>query len=312
VSVENNAGERIEYVRNGLGNITKRVVRGSLNGTIVQSQTAQFDELGRLLKSIGGTSAQTTAYAYDKNSNLTKVTDNRGEETMLAYDALDRLISTTDSLGGVVSKSYDAADNVTAVQDARGVVTTYTYNGFNEVISESSPDIGTVTYTRDSAGNIISRTDARGVVTNYTHDALNRVMAVGYPGNPAENVAYSYDATASNNKGIGRLTGITDESGSQSFVYDARGNVISNTRVMKLGAANTSFTTAYSYDAADNLISVTYPSGRVVTYTRNNLGQIATVSTTPPGGGTAVVVANDITYMPFGALKTLSFGNGVV
>jgi YD repeat-containing protein len=48
-SVENNAGERIEYTYNLLGKVTAIKVKDSA-GAIVESQTRTFDELGRLLR----------------------------------------------------------------------------------------------------------------------------------------------------------------------------------------------------------------------------------------------------------------------
>ena len=53
-------------------------------------------------------------------------------------------------------------------------------------------------------------------------------------------------------KGVGRLTQVSDASGSISIVYDSRGNVTKETRV--IGAQT--YVTEYGYDAADNLIQV--------------------------------------------------------
>ncbi|MFI5012948.1 MAG: RHS repeat domain-containing protein [Hyphomicrobiales bacterium] len=57
--------------------------------------------------------------------------------------------------------------------------------------------------------------------------------------------------------GAGRLTGMSDASSTAAFVYDARGNVLSETRVI----SGNSYTVAYTYDAADKVASITYPSG---------------------------------------------------
>ena len=58
-------------------------------------------------------------------------------------------------------------------------------------------------------------------ITTYTYDALNRLTAIDYPDN-SQDVTFTYD-TCTN--GIGRLCGMTDESGSTSYSYDARGNL---------------------------------------------------------------------------------------
>src|SRR5262249_39673862 len=88
---ENSLGERIEYTLDDMGNRTAEKIKNS-GGTIVRSMTRTYDELGRLLQSIGAGS-QTTAYAYDKNDNATSITDPLSGVTAQAYDALDRLIS---------------------------------------------------------------------------------------------------------------------------------------------------------------------------------------------------------------------------
>lgn len=114
--------------------------------------------------------------------------------------------------------------------------------------------------------NVTQRTDARNVVTNYSYDALDRPTARSYPASTSETVTYGYDATASGNEGVGRLTSITDQSGSTALVHDLRGNLIQETRTI----GSVAYTTAYAYDLADRVSSVTYPSGRIVTYTRGH------------------------------------------
>jgi YD repeat-containing protein len=49
--------------------------------------------------------------------------------------------------------------------------------------------------------------------------------------NPAESITYTYDSTALGNKGIGRLTSVSYQAGSMSWVYDALGRVSSETRL---------------------------------------------------------------------------------
>ena len=121
---------------------------------------------------------------------------------------------------------------------------------------------------------------ARSIETDFTNDVAGRVTAKTFPAASAENVAFTYNSTASGNKGVGRLTSLTDQSGSTAFVYDALGHVSSDTRVI----ASHSYGTAYTYDAAGNILTETYPSGRIVTYTRDALGQISGITTKQNSG----------------------------
>lgn len=304
-AVSNALGERIEYTLDAMGNRTQEVVKSSTS-TIVRTQTATFDELGRMLQSIGAAS-QTTSYGYDADGNAISVTDARSGVTTNAFDALNRLINTTNPASGVSSSGFDAPGNLASVTDQRGLVTSYVYNGFGDVIQQSSPDTGVTIYQLDSAGNRTQATDARVVATLYTYDLLNRVTAKTFPAAPAEDVAYSYDDTTGGNHGIGRLTSLTDETGSTSYFYDYRGNVARETRVVD----GVSYQTDYAYDLADNLSEITYPSGRIVSYTRDSLGRVSKIQTQTDALAAPVTVADAITYMPFGPVLDLDLGNGI-
>lgn len=69
------------------------------------------------------------------------------------------------------------------------------------------------------------------------------------------------------------------------------------------------YTTSYAYNGADQLIQMTYPSGRTVAMTRNVLGQVASVATTQ---GTTETVSSTMTYQPFGPMSGMIYGNNLV
>lgn len=304
-AIQNNLNERIEYTLDAAGNRTKEEIKNS-SGTIVKTQTRVFDELSRLMQDVGA-SNQTTQIGYDKNDNPTQITDPKLNPTGQAYDALNRLISQTDPDSNTINYTYDDQDRIKTVTDQRGLVTTYNYNGHGDLLSIISPDTGTTTYQYDEAGNRTQKTDARGVITNYSYDALNRLTSITYPASPGENVTYSYDDTNNGNYGKGRLTQITDESGQTSFKYDHRNNLIEKTTTIE----STNYTLHYSYDLANNLIQITYPSGRIVNYNRDAAGRIDTVTTQENGAVPVENVITGVTYSPFGPMATYTYGNGM-
>ncbi len=305
-SVENSLGERIEYTHDAMGNVTAVSVKNA-SSTIVKSQTQTFDELGRLMASIGAGS-QSTDYDYNKMDQVTDVTDPRSKVYSKSYDGLNRLIKDTDPDLADIDYGLDDDDNLTSVTDDRSNATTYVQNGFGDVIQRVSPDTGTTTYTVNALGLVTQETDARSVITNRTFDDRGRMLTETFPASTSENVTYTYDATASGNKGKGRLTSISDGSGSMAFVYNVRGFLTSEIRVI----ATKSYTTTYTYDSVGRVASMTYDSGRIVTYTRDGEGRITSLKTKKDSGSSEVTVASSATYLPFGPMKGLTHGNGQV
>jgi YD repeat-containing protein len=214
--ITDNTGNRIEMGYNLNGDVTSRAIRTAANAIVFQ-QSQTFDELGRMLKSIGAT-GQATSYAYDRTDLLKTVTDPRSTVFSYAYDALQRLISETGDVGGTAQSTVgygrDSQDNIATYTDPRAIATTYVRNGFGEVIREASPDSGTTDYVRNALGDVTQMTDGRGVVTNYTYDNAGRMLTRTYPAATPENITYTWDVTTpAGNKGVGRLNRADDQTG---------------------------------------------------------------------------------------------------
>jgi YD repeat-containing protein len=91
-------------------------------------------------------------------------------------------------------------------------------------------------------------------------------------------------------------------SGSTSFVYDVRGNVTQEMRII----GGVGFVTAYAYDLANRVTQVTYPSGRLATYSRDAMGRITGITTQANGAATPATVASGAAYLPFGPRAALT------
>ena len=304
--VQDNSGAYTEYDRDNLGNATARRIKDS-GGTLQLSQTAVFDELGRLLKFIGA-SSQTWTHAYDRTDNRVSVTDPRSNVFQWGFDALNRLISTTDEESNAVSLTRNGKDEITNYSDPRSLSTSYVRNGFGEVIQRTSPDTGTTVYTYNTQGKPTQITDGRGVVTNLSYDNAGRLLTKQYPAASSENITYTWDDTTSSNKGIGRVTQIQDASGTVQWIYNILGQVTQETKT----TSSVVYTIGYAYDLDGNVTQITYPSGRTVSYSRGSTGLVTGVTTQASSASASVTLASAVAYQPFGPLQTLTYGNGLI
>jgi len=298
-----NLGNRVHYTLDAMGNRTKEELFDPSNN-LARTQQREFDALSRLWKDTGAQS-QTMQYQYDAQGNLKQITDPLLHATNFQFDTRNRLKETVDPANGHTQQTLDALDRLTQVTDPRNIATTYTVNGFGDVTQEVSADRGTTTYTYDSAGNLKTVTDARGVKHTYSWDALNRptqrthTTVAGVPG--ATQLIWSYD-TGTN--GIGRLSSMTDESGSTSFSYDAHGRLLTKTQIATIGTVNYNQTLNYQYDNVGRLSQMTYPSGTQITTSYGADGRPVEIRVN------GNLLLGNIVYQPFGAPKSWTWGNG--
>lgn len=184
--------------------------------------TMTYDSRGNMLTTTDPLGA-TTAYAYESSfSQITKITDARGNTTQFAVEpSHGNIQSATDPLGKVTSLSYDAFGNLTGVTDANNHTTAFAYDGNNYL-------------TRMQ--------DARGQIWNLTRDSVGHLTAFANP--VGDTTAYSYDA-------LDRLIATTDgEGNTQRFAYDGNGNL---TRFVDANGKETQ----YTYDGLNNLTVMT-------------------------------------------------------
>jgi YD repeat-containing protein len=83
--IANQIGEKIEFTHDLARNVTQQVTKDS-GGTVKRTQTRAYDELSRLLRTIGA-ATQTMTFGYDNNSNLVSLTDPLAKTTGFGFDA---------------------------------------------------------------------------------------------------------------------------------------------------------------------------------------------------------------------------------
>jgi len=128
--------------------------------------------------------------------------------------------------------------------------------------------------------------------------ALCLLGALGLTSNvQAQTVTYTYD---SGTNGIGRLTGVSDPSGSVAISYDIMGRIMQRVQVVN----STPYSIQTTYDPAGRIQSITYPDSSMVVYGYNGpvLDQISALST---------IYAKFSGYTAQEQPGTVTFGNNV-
>jgi RHS repeat-associated protein len=258
-----------------------------------------YDSSGRKIKDIDAL-GNVTSYSYDANGNLVSKTDANGHTTYFTYDPLGRIASQTDALNDVVSFAYSPQGQVTKVTDPLRNVTTYTYDAAGRIIKKVSADTGTTTYTYNPTGTMATKTDADGVTIQYFYDGLNRISKIDFP-DSSQDITYTYD-TCTNGKG--RLCAVVDPTGTTMYEFDALGRIVKETHTV-LGVT---YVTGYSYDKANTIATIVYPSGRRVEYDYDQLNRVMDVSSTMKD---IVPLATNVAYDPVSNMKSVAFGNGL-
>lgn len=212
----------------------------------VGAEAYVYDERDRLVSLTRGTDG--FGYAYDASSQLVRRTYPDGAAFTYAYDAEGRLSSMTSGTS-TTSYAYDISDNVVraTLPASNGFVEGRSYDRAGRLVevrhSNSSRTISYAHYTLDAVGNPIavetkpddgepSETDGNQHTTTYRYDELDRLVEV----------CFKLNCTATSDPFI-------------RWSYDALGNRLTENRTAGM--------TLYAYDADDQLVSLTGPSGEV-------------------------------------------------
>ncbi len=236
----------ITYEYDLIGRIIARVDANS------KKTKYNYDELDRLID-VNYPDGTAVAFIYDKNGNLTGMTDPTGTTTY-TYDPLDRITSSTDSFGKQVQYGYDIVGNRTS--------TTYP--------ADSTNPSHTVTYTYDKANRLDKIIDWEGRTWDYTVDETGRITQLVYP-NGVKKIM-NYDVA-------GRLSSLLYKDSNDvnlitySYTRDAQGNPVEMNETGTLEPSiDLPLKVDYTYDNDNRLISSTEPA----VYGYDNNGNLTT------------------------------------
>jgi RHS repeat-associated protein len=259
-------------------------------------------------KPTGYLTTPSVAYQYDADGNRIQMTDGTGT-TSYVYDSLNRLQSVTDGASNVVTYAYDPAGNKTCLSYPNGGAVT---------CQDALLGTGLVSYGYDAANRTVSMTDwvTQAAPTVFSYDNDSNLTGTALAGTSVT-VTKTHDDTdaLTGTSGVSTLTRNADEMiGSttppsvttDTYGYDSLNRVTAGT----IPNDTTGATTAYTYDAASEITSVT-PSGGTTHYDAyNSDGQLCWTATSSVAcSGSAPTGAVTNTYTPAGQRLTTS-GSG--
>jgi RHS repeat-associated protein len=197
---------------------------------------------------------------------LANATNSTAPNLTATYDALGRILQSTDSGGGTASYSYNENDVlITSGPPPTGENTKrkqYEYDALGRLTSVC--EITGVTGSASCAQNTV----ATGFLTKYTYDVNNNLIGVtqNAQASTTQTRTYAYDFQS-------RLTSeLNPESGTTSYVYDSDSTCGTSATdlgslVKKTDAVGNVI--CYLHDSLRRVTSITYPSGSYAANTSN-------------------------------------------
>ena len=242
-----------------------------------------------------------TSYAYT-GDDLTKITDPRGNDTVIGYDTNDRVTSIkriTDKIaqtGPTTTFTYHATPQApcaaadghvgtTVVTDPRSNQTTYCWDRELRVTKakDARGMIRSGKYTSNS--NVEQYTSAGAQAWDFTYDTDNRPTkaqqpAAGTSSRLESKQGYSTTITNTSDPRYHQPTSSTDTQNNQTtYGYDAKGNQTSATN--QLGTQNQVTAT---YHSNGNVDTITDARGKLTDFAYNTLGELTSIDRPTPLG----------------------------
>ncbi|TFC28828.1 type IV secretion protein Rhs [Cryobacterium sp. TMT1-3] len=222
-------------------------------------------------------------FVFNSSGWITKNLNRNGEGTTYSYDPSTGTVSTvTEAAGRSYSVTWAGGSRISQIVDSAGRTTTYTANGAGQLSRVDSPGGLWEEYDYDATGRI-SELRARGTNaaatsrTLFGYDTQHRLTSIkrGLASSSTFLTTASYVYTAgqtvlTNGRGkmfsyaidaSGRMTSVTDPlNRTRSQSYAANSDVVTVTDAFATGGIGGN-TTTYSYDALNNAVSATLPTG---------------------------------------------------
>lgn len=247
------------FARNGSGNITQITLPDNKKVELKYNQYGNLSEYGYL-----NSPNQVKAY-YNSISNIDSIVDARKIATQFVFDKNDNLKTKIDDANGLretTSYNYDKNENLEKITNAENHATILSYDPVNDdLLNENDPIGKNKTWTYNDDGSIKSFKDKQGRVFYHNYSAKGnfdegKLRDDGY-------ATYQYYSDWKD------IAFVNKDGKTIQQHYDPQGRIdwitysdFPNNKV------------SYEYDQNNNMTKITYPNGRMFSYSYNNRNRL--------------------------------------
>jgi YD repeat-containing protein len=285
------------------------------DGDMLYGVRRNYDALGRLVLTEADSELgllRSTVW-YNPSAFQKVQTDARGHATTYGFQVFDQPSeeAITDIAAPKAVSLQIARDPfgkplaITRSGNGKSVTRSYGYDTFERLVKTTEPETGATLQGYDAANNVVCRATGLSLVaasacdaanvpatkrTSFGYDLRNRLKTTNYgDGSPAISRTWTADGLLE-----------TISSGGAVWTYEYNRRRLNTGETLAYGGAT--YRIGRSYDANGSLAQLQYPRDNlVINYDPNALGQARKV------GG----YATGIDYLPGGAVKGFTYGNGI-
>lgn len=271
----------------------------------------------------------TVSYNYTgcgcAGSSTIEITDERGKKRKTVNDHLGRLKEAYDLYAngttyGKAVYTLNELDQMTKIEHYNNGSAhqdrSFAYDGYGRLTSQTIPETGTTSYNYTALDQVQTVTLANTRTRSFTYEARGLLTDIDYNGTDTQDVHYDYDEYGARTLMQEKNPSTGTVESSTSYTYNAYEQLQTETRNFK-GLAGT-FKLDYQYNLAGLLKTMTYTVGswvKNVNYAYNYAGAVTGIGTNIRSGAASndtTNVANTFNYRGFGAVRTMTYGNGQV
>ncbi|MES2627495.1 MAG: SpvB/TcaC N-terminal domain-containing protein [Bacteroidota bacterium] len=224
----------------------------------------EYDELGRLYYETFSGSGKEVQHNYNKLKTIvTNVSSPTGQMIVTDFSPLNEVEQTENADGTLIQFIRNSkGDVIETVSQSKSVTNRYDEQGL--LLSTNNPDIGVDSVLMNLKGQPRYWDNKQGNFLFAGFDALGRLDSTQ---SPIGKTRYKYDGSLNKTKGL--LTNIEGPTGHrQEYTYDELQRMTGYTETIN----DKAYTSAYTYNARNQVTSRTYPSGIEVRYSYNAQG----------------------------------------